>query len=557
MPYPDPVLHQLTTTPLQHVSPQLGTPQNATTHHTPPLAALYCRVSTSGQEEDGTSLDTQEARCRHYAATQRYLIDDAHIYREVYTGTELWERPKLTALREALRHGRLTHLVVYAIDRLSRDPVHLGVILSEAEHHGVVVEFVSEPLDHSPEGQLIRFVRGYAARIEVEKIRERALRGKRARMENGKIHNFGTELYGYRRDKARGVREVYEPEAAIVRALFHWYAEEKLSVRSMVKGLHAQGVPPPSISKKFFLDPDRSPCWGVGQIHRILRDPAYKGMTISWRYDKVGRLKPETEWLSLPEGVTPALISADLWEAAQQHRARNTGAETRNQARPYLLRGLVVCAVCGRKMRPSPESRGRRTYRCASRETPRGPCGSTRVSAAALEQWAWTQVCAVLRNPARIVAELDRQRQQGPDQQTLADQAATQRALAKLAQQQAKLVRAFREADEEIFPLELIRREIAQIEKEKAQLVSALAAIDARLAAWQGHITRWDCAVAFCQRVAQELDTLDLAEKRLALEALAVTVIANGRDWRLNGSIPGDAQPGMLSQVSWGWDRPA
>jgi site-specific DNA recombinase len=120
------------------------------------------------------------------------------------------------------------------------------VILSEAEHHGVVVEFVSEPLDHSPEGQLIRFVRGYAARIEVEKIRERALRGKRARMQNGKIHNFGAELYGYRRNKDYGVREVYEPEARIVRALFHWYTEEKLSVRSIVKRLNEQEVPPPS-----------------------------------------------------------------------------------------------------------------------------------------------------------------------------------------------------------------------------------------------------------------------------------------------------------------------
>jgi site-specific DNA recombinase len=179
------------------------------------LAALYCRVSTPGQEEEGTSLDTQEARCRHYATAQGYLLDEAQVYREVYTGTELWERPKLTALREAIRQGRVTHLVAYAIDRLSRDPVHLGVILSDAEHHGAVVEFVSEPLDHSPEGQLIRFVRGYVARIEVEKIRERALRGKRARMQNGKIHNFGAELYGYRRNKDQGIREVYEPEAAL------------------------------------------------------------------------------------------------------------------------------------------------------------------------------------------------------------------------------------------------------------------------------------------------------------------------------------------------------
>ena len=195
-------------------------------------------------------------------------------------------------------------------------------------------------------------------------------------MQNGKIHNFGAELYGYRRNKDYGVREVYEPEARIVRALFHWYTEEKLSVRSIVKRLNEQEVPPPSISKGLCQDSDRRPYWGKGQIHRILREPAYKGLTISWRYDKVGRLKPEAEWLSLPEGVTPALVDRDLWEATQKQRASNTGAETRNQARPYLLRGMVVCAVCGRKMRPSPESRGRLIYRCTSRETPSGPCGS-------------------------------------------------------------------------------------------------------------------------------------------------------------------------------------
>jgi site-specific DNA recombinase len=519
---------------------------------TPRTAAIYCRVSTTGQEEDGTSLATQEERCRQYAATQGYLVNEDQIYHEVHTGTELWQRPKLTTLRAALRHGCVTHLIVYAIDRLSRDPVHLGIVLSEAEHHGGVVEFVSEPLDHSPEGQLIRFVRGYAARIEVEKIRERALRGKRARLQNGKIHNFGLELYGYRRDKARGGRVVYEPEAAIVRAIFHWYTVEKMSVRSIIKLLHKREVPPPSVSKGVVHDPDCRPCWGKGQIHRILREPAYKGMTVAWRYDKAGRVKPASEWLSLPAEVTPALVSLDLWEAAQRRRASNTGAETRNQARPSLLRGLVVCAVCGKTMRLSPESRGRLIYRCPSRDTARGPCGAKRVPAAALEQWAWDQVCEGLRHPARIMAELERQRRKGPDPQILADKDAAQRALTKLERQQAKLLRAFRIAEEETFSTELLRREMAQIKKEKAAVATAMTQIEARLAAWQGQIARLDRVTAYCQRVTQRLESFDFAKKRLTLEALDVTIIANGRTWRITGSIPDEEQSGVLSQASWG-----
>jgi site-specific DNA recombinase len=536
---------------------QTNTPRKAKPRHKRPLAGLYCRVSSPGQEEDGTSLDTQEARCRHYATEHGYLVDDAHVYREVYTGTELWERPKLTALRSAIRKGAVTHLIAYAIDRLSRDPVHLGVILSEAEHHGAVVEFVSEPLDHSPEGQLIRFVRGYAALVEAEKIRERSVRGKRARLQDGKIHNFGTELYGYRRNKVDGKREVYEPEACMVRQIFRWYAEEKVGVRSIVRWLNGQGIPSPSISKGLWQDLERRPYWNQGQIHRILREPAYKGMTISWRYDKVGRLKPESEWLSLPEGVTPALVGSSLWEAAQKHRTSNTGAQTRNQARPYLLRGMVLCAVCGRKMRPSPESRGRLIYRCSSRETPSGPCGSRRVPAADLEQWTWEQVCHLLRNPSLIAAELERQRQEGPDQRLLADKDALQRSLAKLAQQQSKLLRLFREVDEEVYPVDLIKRELAQIEKEKAHLTAALTQIEAQLAAWQLSVERWGAAMDYCRTVAQNLETFDHHEKRRMLEALAIKVVANGRDWRIKGSIPEDETGGIVSQAWWGWDRPA
>jgi len=175
-----------------------------------PRAAIYTRVSTLAQEDEGSSLDTQQEACIRYAVQNGYEVDDNHVYREVYTGTELWARPRLTTLREAIRTRQVDARVAYAIDRLSRDPVHLGVLLSEAEHVGVEVLFVTEPLDHSPEGQLIRFVRGYAAKVEHEKIKERTIRGKRAPLLSGRLLPGCKVLYGYRwRDDTHGA---YEPD---------------------------------------------------------------------------------------------------------------------------------------------------------------------------------------------------------------------------------------------------------------------------------------------------------------------------------------------------------
>lgn len=56
-------------------------------------------------------------------------------------------------------------MICHTIDRLSGDPVHLGVIISEADHKNVQVLFLNEPYDGSPEGQLIQYVRGYAAQM--------------------------------------------------------------------------------------------------------------------------------------------------------------------------------------------------------------------------------------------------------------------------------------------------------------------------------------------------------------------------------------------------------
>lgn len=59
-------------------------------------AAIYCRVSTEGQEQDGTSLQTQLEACLKYCKSKKYEV--VARYGEVYSGLSL-ERPKLAELR--------------------------------------------------------------------------------------------------------------------------------------------------------------------------------------------------------------------------------------------------------------------------------------------------------------------------------------------------------------------------------------------------------------------------------------------------------------------------
>jgi site-specific DNA recombinase len=232
-------------------------------------------------------------------------------------------------------------------------------------------------------------------------------------------------LYGYRRDRERGVREVYESEAATVRLIFRWIGEEGLSVRSLVRRLNDTGVPTPSTGKMTYKD-GRTSRWGTGVIHRILRNPAYKGVTIEWRLSGHGGKRnpterPPEEWIELPEGTTPAIVTPALWAAVQSRLATNTGDTTRNTTNFYLLRGLIYCSVCGQKMRQNIENGTRRVYRCYSRETPSGPCGGKRVPADAVEDEVWNSVAARLHNPAVIAAEVKRLNESEPDSVMLGD----------------------------------------------------------------------------------------------------------------------------------------
>src|SRR4051812_11901647 len=88
---------------------------------TAPRAAIYVRVSSPGQMQDGTSLETQEERCRRYAAEHGLAVDPRHVYRDVFSGAVLHERPQLRELRQAARAHAFDVMISYAVDRLSRN----------------------------------------------------------------------------------------------------------------------------------------------------------------------------------------------------------------------------------------------------------------------------------------------------------------------------------------------------------------------------------------------------------------------------------------------------
>jgi site-specific DNA recombinase len=488
-------------------------------------AALYIRVSDPKQERDGTSLETQEALGLRHAAEQGYSVSPDQIYREVYTGVELWDRPQLTQLREAVRRHEVDVVIAYAIDRLARDPVHLGVIISEAEYADIAVEFVTEPLDNSPEGQLIRFVRGYAAKVEHQKIRERTMRGVKARIDSGKPLSGVRVLYGYRWNADRNGYEP-DPIASLIVQRIYDEAMAGRTLRAIAAGLTQDGIPTPTGREG----------WRYTVVVKILKHPSYAGRGVALRYRSVkikghtegGRarrqvlLRSEDEQIPLSAERIPALVDPGTWDTVQERLTLNKARSARNNRDPEgaLLRGgLVRCGYCDHVMSAVRQNTGV-LYRCANASVSRCYHG---VLVSVLDAAVWEKVERIFTDPNVIREEL--LRLQGSDP-TTADVAALDREAEKIVRQQRNLIDQL--ASQGGAVAALINEKLASLEAQRQQLETEKASVLERRHTWQAAMDRLHEIQTWCHTVSANLGDFTYSQKRMALDALGVEV----RVWR-------------------------
>ena len=287
---------------------------------------IYCRVSTEDQEREGTSLQTQLEYCLKYCNDKDY--DVTYRFSEAYSGLSL-ERPKLNELRELIRSGQIEVVVVYCLDRLSRDPTHGVILTQEMEKYHVTMEAVTEDIDNSELGKLINYVRGYASKVEAEKIRERTMRGKRAKAKMGMIPSGFGRYGGY-----LGLR--YDKK---VKKLVHVPGQIEVAAEILTRYISD----PSASSSSLARDLQRRNITGVGGgiIHRssvsrvLAKARAYAGL-LDWNGIEI-------------RGKVENPIITEEHAAIVAERLKCNQEKSRGFGRRKWLTGRVFCQICGRR----------------------------------------------------------------------------------------------------------------------------------------------------------------------------------------------------------------
>lgn len=284
--------------------------------------AIYARVSTMNQAEEGYSIDGQIDSLEKYCEAMGWDVYNKYIDAG-FSGGSL-KRPEMTNLINDVKKGLFDTVLVYKLDRLSRD-VRDTLYLIKDVFNINKIDFVSiqENIDTSSAmGTLFLTLLSAIAEFEREQIKERMQLGKLGRAKSGKSMQWAKTSYGYDYIKETGTLSVNPYQALIVRKMFEWY----LSGMSITKLRDA-------LNEQYGQDKE----WSYRTVRVILSNPVYCG------YNQFkGQIFP---------GTHEAIISEDDFNKTQEEiKTRQRTAAQRFNPRPfqakYMLSGIAQCGYC-------------------------------------------------------------------------------------------------------------------------------------------------------------------------------------------------------------------
>ncbi len=491
-------------------------------------AAIYNRVSTDNQEREGTSLGTQLEACTNYCHEKGF--DVSSTFSEAYSGLSL-ERPELDKLRELVRSETIDTVVVYALDRLTRDPENGCILMQEMDKHHITLLSVTEEVDNTEIGKLFSYIRGFASKMEAAKIKERSLRGRRARAKEGRMPGgCGINVYGYDyvrvSQKDGGRRVINETEAPWVLKIFQWLVNEGMSINGITTRLQAMNAPTKSGKP-----------WNRSSVLAILGNIVFTGKTFVFTTKK-GTCKqftrPESDWVEI-EGVTPAIISDNMFADAQKQLQANRAKTMPQTKRDYLLRGHIRCKKCGKAYVGKFSTL--RYYHCLEnlkRQPGKERCRNKTWNAAKLEDQIWTELQRFLSNRDLIKSEMDK-RQDGLGQvEALEDELKqVEHQLKTVEQEQHQLLQWALKG----FPENQVESENRRLNKSKTILKARRAELEAQIKTSTQACVNLPDIERFIDEIQKRLPELDFEGKRLALDMLGIDVYIDGQTAEVKGVI--------------------
>ncbi|MGN1136798.1 MAG: recombinase family protein [Oscillospiraceae bacterium] len=280
-------------------------------------AVIYARYSSDNQREE--SIEGQLRECMFFAERKGYTVIKSYADRAI-SGKRADNRPEFQQMISDSAKGEFDVIIVWKIDRFSRDKYDSVIYKSKLSRNGVSVISATEPIDNSPEGKLMESIFEGFSEYYVKDLELKTSRGMTENAIKGKF-NGGSVTFGYIIGEDKQFRT--DPvNASIVTDIFTRYADGE-PIRSIVDDLNSKGIKNKGREFTYHF------------INWLLKNRRYLG-EYTFR-DTVNTT------------AIPPLVSAEVFERCQQRLNDNKHkpASFRVTAEKFLLTGKLFCGCCG------------------------------------------------------------------------------------------------------------------------------------------------------------------------------------------------------------------
>ncbi|WP_353278206.1 recombinase family protein [Wolbachia endosymbiont (group A) of Agelastica alni] len=295
--------------------------------------AIYTRKSNEdGLEQKFNSLDAQRVACEKYIKSREGWVALAKRYDDGgFSGKNL-ERPAIKELFEDVKAGEVDCVVVYTLDRLSRETKDSIEVTSFFRRHRVNFIAVTQIFDNNtPMGKFVQTVLSGAAQLEREMIVER-VKNKIATSKEHGLWMGGTLPLGY--DVKDKELIINEKEAKTVKHIFERYMELR-SMAELARELNREGYR------------TKSDIFKKATVRRIITNPIYMGKTRHY----------EKQY----EGKHEAIIEEEKWKKAQELIKNQPYRKAKYEE--ALLKGIIKCKSCNANMTLTYAKKENKRYR--------------------------------------------------------------------------------------------------------------------------------------------------------------------------------------------------
>ena len=307
------------------------------------LVAIYCRVSSDEQADRGT-IENQKIFADKYIDLHQLHVYDYYMD-EGITGTlPLQKRPEGKRLLDDAKAGKFNLVLFFKLDRLGRSVRVILNAVYDLQELKVDVRSMTEAFDTtSPAGRFALTTFAGIAELDRDTILTRMRQGTLRNAELGKWLG-GPVPYGYTLEEGylqlsdSPIPGFEQSEVDIVKIIFDKIVNEKCSADAVADYLNQLGIPTKYkiLNRKIVT----SGYWFPSRILRIVHNTVYYGVHV------FGDKSKHKDVVKI-EQRCPAIVSRELWDAAQQQLKSNMICSVKNKKYNYLLRGLIKCGSCG------------------------------------------------------------------------------------------------------------------------------------------------------------------------------------------------------------------